>query len=144
MPDQLLVLTHGTKIEDFKFSDNIQQSLPWNLSNQLSVLMMELILTRIFSVKLYYHYAFVVISLALLGSGASGVYIYLFPNFLSAKGWEDIFAFSLFVLQSPPSPLILELDFQLLFSPWVAGHILLPYSIPAIPFFLGASVFPWP
>ena len=39
---------------------------------------------------------------------------------------------------------ILELDFQLLFSPWTAGHILLPYSIPAIPFFLGASVFPWP
>jgi len=47
--------------------------------------MMELILTRIFSVKLYYYYAFVVISLALLGSGASGVYIYLFPNFLAQK-----------------------------------------------------------
>ena len=38
-----------------------------------SALMMELILTRIFSVKLYYHYAFMVISLALLGSGGRSV-----------------------------------------------------------------------
>src|SRR5947207_10085148 len=47
----------------------------------LSVLMLELILTRIFSVTMYYHFAFLAISLALFGSGASGIYIYLLPRF---------------------------------------------------------------
>src|ERR671919_3084318 len=47
----------------------------------LSILMLELILTRIFSVTMYYHFAFLAISLALFGSGASGIYIYLLPRF---------------------------------------------------------------
>ena len=59
-----------------------------------SILMLELVLTRIFSVKLYYHYAFMVISLALLGSGASGVYVYLFPRFFRPERLErQLFAF---------------------------------------------------
>jgi predicted membrane-bound spermidine synthase len=44
----------------------------------LSVLMLELSLTRLFSATMYYHYAFMAISLALFGSGASGVFIYIF------------------------------------------------------------------
>lgn len=43
----------------------------------LSVLMLELAITRIFSATMYYHYAFMAISVALFGSGASGVFIYL-------------------------------------------------------------------
>ena len=59
-----------------------------------SILMLELVLTRIFSVKLYYHYAFMVISLALLGSGASGVYVYLFPRFFRLDRLErQLFTF---------------------------------------------------
>lgn len=46
----------------------------------LSVLMLELILTRIFSVAMYYHFAFLAICLALFGSGASGIYVYLLPG----------------------------------------------------------------
>ncbi|HVG19489.1 MAG TPA: hypothetical protein VNI02_10575, partial [Blastocatellia bacterium] len=46
----------------------------------LSVLMLELSLTRLFSATMYYHYAFMAISLALFGSGASGVFIYLFQR----------------------------------------------------------------
>lgn len=46
----------------------------------LAILMMELILTRIFSVTMYYHFAFLAISLALFGSGASGIYVYLLPK----------------------------------------------------------------
>ena len=105
-----------------------------------SILMMELILTRIFSVKLYYHYAFMVISLALFGSGASGVYIYLFPNFFKCERLaRHLRLFSICFAISIPLVLylILEWDFELLFSPWLAGHILLLYTIPAIPFFLG-------
>ena len=42
-----------------------------------SLLMTELALTRIFSVIMYYHFAFLAISIALFGLSASGVFAYL-------------------------------------------------------------------
>src|SRR5216117_1637658 len=42
-----------------------------------TLLMTELALTRIFSVVMYYHFAFLAISIALFGLSASGVYAYL-------------------------------------------------------------------
>lgn len=43
----------------------------------LATLMLELTLTRIFSVVFYYHFAFLAISIALFGSGAGGVFSYV-------------------------------------------------------------------
>lgn len=43
----------------------------------LSSLLLELSLTRLFSVILFYHFAFLAISIALLGLGAGGVFAYL-------------------------------------------------------------------
>ncbi len=43
----------------------------------LSSLLLELALTRLFSVVLFYHFAFLAISIALLGLGAGGVFAYL-------------------------------------------------------------------
>jgi len=40
-------------------------------------LLLELALTRLFSVVLYYHFAFLAISLAMLGLGVGGVFSYL-------------------------------------------------------------------
>ena len=42
-----------------------------------ALLMTELSLTRIFSVTMYYHFAFMAISIALFGLSASGVYVFL-------------------------------------------------------------------
>src|SRR5512133_267820 len=42
-----------------------------------ALLMTELALTRIFSVTMYYHFAFLAISIALFGLSASGVYVFL-------------------------------------------------------------------
>jgi spermidine synthase len=42
-----------------------------------AALLLELTLTRIFSVVFFYHYAFLAISIALLGLGAGGVFAYL-------------------------------------------------------------------
>ena len=42
-----------------------------------TLLMTELALTRIFSVVMYYHFAFLAISIALFGVSASGVYVYV-------------------------------------------------------------------
>lgn len=43
-------------------------------------LMLELVLTRIFSVIMWYHFAFMSISLALLGASIAGILIYLRPR----------------------------------------------------------------
>src|SRR6058998_3483975 len=52
----------------------------------LSVLMLELALTRLFSATMYYHFAFLAVSLALFGSGASGVFVYLLQRRVDLRG----------------------------------------------------------
>src|SRR5690349_12443791 len=42
-----------------------------------AALLLELALTRLFSVVLFYHFAFLAISIALLGLGAGGVFAHL-------------------------------------------------------------------
>jgi hypothetical protein len=49
----------------------------------LSTLAWEILLTRIFSATMYYHFVFVSISLAMLGFGCSGVIVFLFPRYFS-------------------------------------------------------------
>jgi len=48
-----------------------------------SALLLELSLTRLFSVVLFYHFAFLAISVALLGLGAGGVFAYLGRSWLA-------------------------------------------------------------
>ncbi|MBN1872952.1 MAG: hypothetical protein JXA33_01875 [Anaerolineae bacterium] len=45
-----------------------------------ATLMFEITLTRLFSVAQFYHFAFMIISLAMLGFGASGTLLALFPS----------------------------------------------------------------
>jgi hypothetical protein len=53
----------------------------------LSTLILELALTRIFSVVFYYHFAFLAISIALFGLGAGGVLSYV-----AARGTNNLFS----------------------------------------------------
>jgi hypothetical protein len=46
----------------------------------MAVLLLQISLTRIFSFTLWYHFAYVTISVALLGYGASGAMLAVFPN----------------------------------------------------------------
>ena len=55
-----------------------------------SALLLELSLTRLFSVVLFYHFAFLAISLALLGLGAGGVFAHLFRQRLSSAPTEHL------------------------------------------------------
>jgi hypothetical protein len=48
--------------------------------SSFATIALELALTRIYSVTMYYHFAYMVISLALLGLAISGVVIYLLPK----------------------------------------------------------------
>src|SRR5713101_1671751 len=51
--------------------------------SSFAALLLELALTRLFSVVLFYHFAFLAISIALLGLGAGGVFAYLGKNWLA-------------------------------------------------------------
>jgi hypothetical protein len=51
-----------------------------------SLLAFEITLTRILSVMLYYHYVFIVISLALLGLGTGGIFIHFFRRRIPRSG----------------------------------------------------------
>ena len=57
----------------------------------LATLLLELALTRIFSVVFYYHFAFLAISIALFGLGAGGVFSYVVAarrgRFFDKLGW---------------------------------------------------------
>ena len=69
----------------------------------LCVLMLQLALTRLFSATMYYHFAFLAISLALLGSGASGVFVYLMGRRLAEERapWAPALAAALFAVCCP-------------------------------------------
>src|SRR6476660_1951038 len=50
--------------------------------SSFAALLLELSLTRLFSVVLFYHFAFLAISIALLGLGAGGVFAYIARQWL--------------------------------------------------------------
>src|SRR5947208_10214608 len=51
----------------------------------LSTLMYEVLLTRIFSVTMYYHFAFVAVSVALFGMTLGAVLVYLMPGLFAPE-----------------------------------------------------------
>jgi hypothetical protein len=51
----------------------------------LGTLMLEILVTRIFSVTLWYHFAFVAISIAMLGLSAGAIVVYLLPRSFPAE-----------------------------------------------------------
>ena len=52
----------------------------------LSTLMYEVLLTRIFSVTMWYHFAFVAISVAMFGMTVGALVVYLKPAWFPAEG----------------------------------------------------------
>jgi len=57
-----------------------------------ATMLLELALTRLFSVVLFYHFAFLAISIALLGLGAGGVFAYLLRDRLSRTTTRELAA----------------------------------------------------
>src|SRR5215475_13881558 len=84
----------------------------------LSTLMLELAMTRLFSATMYDHFAFMAISLALFGSGASGVFIYILQRKLdeSRTGQWMAIASVLFAV-STVGAMFTILSLPLLFDP---------------------------
>src|SRR6266566_8084029 len=55
-----------------------------------ALLMTELALTRIFSVTMFYHFAFLAISIALFGLSASGVFVYVTRKKLAHRQTREL------------------------------------------------------
>ena len=102
----------------------------------LATLILELSLTRIFSVVFYYHFAFLAISIALFGLGAGGVFSYLvaaWPCNIYFKLGTIAFVNSLAVLGS--------LIYLLTRSGELSnGTLAAVYFASALPFFLSGTV----
>ena len=103
-----------------------------------SALLLELALTRLFSVVLFYHFAFLAISIALLGLGAGGVFAYLGKQRL-AKFETRRLAAMLCAINSVAVFVVLEIALHVPVSlelSWTNfGKLSTLYLSAAIPFF---------
>jgi len=105
--------------------------------SSLATLAFEVLLTRVFSITLWYHFAFMVVSIAMLGFAASGTLLALFPGLRQPDriGWYSLaLAAALpvgFILANlvPFDPVRLAWEQSELFN------ILLTYIFLSLPFF---------
>jgi spermidine synthase len=109
-----------------------------------AALLLELALTRLFSVVLFYHFAFLAISIALLGLGAGGVFAYLLKRRLVRFGTRTLAA-RLCVANSILVLLVLEIVLHVPVALTVTGknflHLSVLYLAAAVPFFLTGLLF---
>jgi spermidine synthase len=76
--------------------------------SSFAALLLELALTRLFSVVLFYHFAFLAISIALLGLGAGGVFAHLGKSWLARFETRRLVAV-LCAINAAVVPLVLEI-----------------------------------
>ncbi len=101
----------------------------------LSTLILELSLTRIFSVVFYYHFAFLAISIALFGLGAGGVFSYVVAN------WRGNIYFKLGTLAVLNSFAVVYALAFILSRPNPDNFTLaVVFFVSAMPFFLSGTV----
>src|ERR1700690_2261856 len=113
--------------------------LPAIALSSFSALLLELALTRLFSVVLFYHFAFLAISIALLGLGAGGVFAHLWKERLARASTRGIAA-ATSALSAIIIPVVLEIVLHIPVSLELSwGNFLrltVIYACSAAPFFL--------
>jgi hypothetical protein len=109
-----------------------------------SALLLELALTRLFSVVLFYHFAFLAISIALLGLGAGGVFAYLLKRWISRFDTRTL-AMWLCMVNSLTVLLVLEIVLHVPVALEVSWknflRLTVLYLAAAVPFFLTGALF---
>src|SRR5436189_2190440 len=108
-----------------------------------TLLMTELALTRIFSVVMYYHFAFLAISIALFGLSASGVFAYTFRRTLDRFSTDALLSaesvvYALCTLVA--LFFLVRLRIGLTYSRQNLILMLTIYALAALPFFTGGLV----
>jgi spermidine synthase len=109
-----------------------------------AALLLELALTRLFSVVLFYHFAFLAISIALLGLGAGGVFAYLLKSRLAATRTRTLAA-RLCMTNSAVVLVVLEIILHVPVALQVSwgnfARLTVIYLAAAVPFFLTGLLF---
>src|SRR5579859_5569387 len=107
-------------------------------------LLLELALTRLFSVVLFYHFAFFAISVALLGLGSGGVFAHIRQEWLARFDMRTLGAWlcllnSIFILASVE--VVLHTPVSLEVTGRNFGKLTIIYLAAAVPFFLTGLLF---
>jgi len=109
-----------------------------------AALLLELALTRLFSVVLFYHFAFLAISIALLGLGAGGVCAYLLKTKLAVADTRSLAA-RLCVMNSVVVFVVLEIVLHVPVALQVSwgnfARLTVLYLAAAVPFFITGLLF---
>ncbi len=108
-----------------------------------TLLMTELALTRIFSVVMYYHFAFLAISIALFGLSASGVFAYVARRWLEPLPASVLLARQCLIYAAGTTValfVLVRLRVGLNYSPRNLELMLIIYALAALPFFAGGLV----
>src|ERR1700691_3777316 len=112
--------------------------------SSFATLLLELALTRLFSVILFYHFAFLAISIALLGLGAGGVFAYVRKPQLSRNTTRTLGS-RLCLLNSIAILLVLEIVLHVPVALEVSGknflNLTVIYLTSAVPFLLTGILF---
>jgi hypothetical protein len=108
-----------------------------------AVLLEELLLTRIFSVTMFYHLSFLVVSLAMLGFGASGLLVNLWPGrFRRERLWSQLawaaIGFGLATVVAVRTAFRVRVSLEVMGANWL--RLALLYLLCFIPFLLGGLV----
>src|SRR5438270_10216828 len=108
-----------------------------------TLLMTELALTRIFSVVMYYHFAFLAISIALFGVSASGVVAYVMRKRFDRWSTDTLLSSTALVYTVATIValfFLVRLRVGLSYSPKNLALMLTIYALAALPFFSGGLV----
>ncbi len=108
-----------------------------------ALLMTELALTRIFSVTMYYHFAFLAISIALFGLSASGVVVYVARRTLARFGTPEVLAAGALLhglVTLVALAFLVRIKVGLNYSPENLVLMLAIYAVAALPFLCGGAV----
>ena len=108
-----------------------------------ALLMTELALTRIFSVTMYYHFAFLAISIALFGLSASGVFVYVLRHRLEGASTRELLAAGALahaIATVIALACLVRIRVGLNYTPANFALMLAIYSLAALPFFTGGAL----
>jgi hypothetical protein len=105
-------------------------------------LMFEILLTRIFSVTIWYHFAFLAISLTMLGMTAGAIIVYLKPAKFTAETTEKYMSvYSLLFAWTSIFSILAHIWSPALFSWAESSSIILVSLAIAIPLLIAAFAF---
>lgn len=109
-----------------------------------AVLAYEVLLTRLFAIVQWHHFAFMIISIALFGFGASGTFVVLARPWLARHPTASFVALALLFAVTAPGGFALAqaIPFnalEIIWDPRQIPYLLAVYAVLVVPFFCGAA-----